>query len=572
MKKINQMVFSKKHKQFVKSKRTLILAVISLMLISLSCGRGNTNNSEAISDKIVLKIGKAEITEFEFRNLVNRLPSINPNEKVSSKIQRVIREIFFLADALEQGYDMQDNARLAVLYSSRNMISKLNGYVWNKVEKPKLEVSKHELNEALEKSTTSFYIEYVCVKDQQILRKVLDNQSFVPTQENFRDLVKSCEDEEYANYQTQPIIWPFGDLGAVNSQIYHMSIGEISNPLETPHGIYIVHVLRKEEVSLGNSDSFEQQLIWNLEAVKEDVIIWNKQKEIYAKADIQINYELIVEIAELFKMEMTTDLDQLGESVLISYRHNDTICNISVDDFRQRLKYDPFCSTKPAQRESVIQHLKHNVIEDYICDLADEVGIYDDLKYQLDKESFTHNMVKSNYFISHYKEIEISDKESIDYYERNKTDFIEGQIATVSFLKYDSKEAAYANQGLLNDIIMRNELYRISDTNEMKGLVKYEPNQKLDFSDNELEYKTLIQIFKTPENLIGPPIEVEGVHTLFLVTKKEGKRIKEFAEVENEVRKTLKENRFEQLKDSIYTSLQHQYQIEIDLTRELKFK
>lgn len=552
-----------------------------LIIVIYQFGCTSNRGKDEVSDEIVLKVGSVEITKYEFEK--NKKQFEQSNTQIGSKALKTwlngfIERAYILADAYKKRYDTIQSLNKTLNYASADQIAKVNGYVWAKVEEPKLQVSESELKEAYEKRDQLYHIEYLYFPNIELLDSVLKNDKAVKNPAQFNHLIQASKENTTIKYNNDSFLWPFDFFEPVKEKIYSLNEGDVVGPLNLPDGYYILHLVKKEKKMQQTFDKEKDPIVWQIRDARTLQIAEAKQKEIFSKTNIVINEDEVNKLSgQLKKLQINQIRENSGSidkkmqnEVLMTYSINKSQKCYAVRDFMDYIRYAPVLAGDYYQKEAIMECLHDQIIAQYIFLVADSLGILKEKKYLLDRKNFMNNLLETYYDDKEFfKQITITDKEISDYYENNKTSYTIGKVSIVSFLTFKDKDAAIENRSRVEQIVYSGQFYNLKDTSTLKGLITYQPNLKIEFTNKEYSPEIINQIFSLQENQVSMPIEQNKNYILFFVTKRDGQRIKELNEVKEQLKMELTGKKIDGLKSKRVTELKKKYPMVINKTDKL---
>ncbi|MBN2395661.1 MAG: peptidyl-prolyl cis-trans isomerase [Candidatus Atribacteria bacterium] len=542
---------------FMKKYNYLIhILIIAILLISCNSNK----NKQEISDEIVLKIGQNEQTKYEFER--NKERTFNRSDSYQKWMNNYIDEAYFLADALDQKYDTLSTINKIVKYASYSMIGRVDGYLWQKVEDPKLSISNTEIKECYKRQNKLFYIETLKLPDKETLTSLLKNDTLIKSEADLKKLISSCKSNNAVQYLNQVYIYPYNELEFAKEFIYEMKPGTVSDFQYTNSGIYMIHLLKVEDKPQKSFEKEKELIKIVLLDIKKKKIADNKQKEVLEKANTTISEKIADELMLIIKNKNDSVLKQRSDTIMTFTFHGQRL-SFLLKDFYDYYKFNPFMNVIDNE-QNLIQVLNGYVEEVYLFAEAENLGVTDDQRYRLDRKFFKNRLIVNEYLNDNfYKRINITDAETKKYYEERKQEFSEGKVCEVSLFYFEDLNAALENYEYINSQLSIGNFSTFADTSIIKGLEMYKAVE-IDNQSNELTKEIVRLIFDIETNRLSIPIEYKNNFLLFIKTKEEGKRIKTYDESLNEVTNQIRINKIELLRQEKLGELRKKYSMEIN--------
>ena len=535
------------------------MKTISILLISISIFSlfGCKSNSEEVSDKIILKIGKVEITEYEFEK--NKKRYFNPGSGQSYKQWKsnFINEAYFLADALDKGYDTIPDIKIKVDYTAQAMISKVDGYLWNKLAKPQLEFSKQELKDAYNKRNKIYYLEYLKFPNKKVMTEILGNNTTIKTEADYIMAANKCRANNNIYHENRAYIFPFGELHILKNLIINIIK---PNTFYTSEGIYIINPIKTESIRQGSFSHEKDQILNELKRIKTREIIKEKSEEVFFKAKISTNNKVK---AELIK-QLNASSPTIVNDTLLTFRFKGKVKPITCKEFLDYYKNTPF-TQKIENKTQLEETIKNAVMQKIEYTEADSLGIFSDIQYVLDKRNYRNRVILPQYFKNElYDSILVADDEILDCYKKNTKRFTEPETCHVSLLKFKTKNAAIENYAFVSELLKNKELESINDTSLVRNLVSFEPEIILKKDNSDLPDNLIQEIFAAKLQFLGGPFVNKQNHILFFKTKEVGLLTKTYKAAKDEIKASLEDKKLKHLKEDKISRLKNKYPITIN--------
>jgi hypothetical protein len=151
---------------------SFIKYILLLSLLTFSCI--SHKEIPTIDDEIVLKIGSFEISRYEYEK--NKERELENKTKVNTEgwLRTYVANSYFLADAYFNKYDTISAINKKVNYAAVTMLAQYKGYLWDKVEEPKISFSEKHLKRVYRKRNKLFDLEYFLFPDKATLNTILN--------------------------------------------------------------------------------------------------------------------------------------------------------------------------------------------------------------------------------------------------------------------------------------------------------------------------------------------------------------------------------------------------------------
>ncbi len=405
-----------------KALKLWIFSISIILLFSfLTCT--HQKSEDEISEEIVLKIGPVEITKYEFER--NKKRSYNPKQgNYQQWLNNYIDEAYILADGYEKKYDTLSTINKTVNYATYTMISQVNGYLWEKTEQPKLNFPDSEIKKIYKKQNKVFHIEFLKFPDKKTMTGLLGNDTIITTRANFTRLVNKCQPNTSVRFVTVELLYPFHELEPYKNLLFKMEQDDITKPLYTDNGIFIVHLIGTESRNPKPFKIEKDRIRMSLKLDKERQIVDHKQKEIFGKANIFINNKvegIAMEIIKMINKRLLYNKTEDVNDTLLVYTLNNQKKYLLIKDFIDYYKNNPFMFLIE-DIQSLHNILENYVIEQYLYVEAEGLDIIHEKKFLLDRKNFKNKLIVYRYNEEEFSNaVSVSEQEMHEYYQEKIT-------------------------------------------------------------------------------------------------------------------------------------------------------
>jgi hypothetical protein len=533
----------------IKTVCTLLLAVTCL----ISCKKETKNT---VSDEAVLKIDNLIITKYEFEKNKERYFQAGTNYK--KWINEFIEESYFLADAYNKKYDTLAKINTQLYYTSIAMISKVDGYLWERDEKPKLQFSNSEIKDVYKKRNQVFYMEYLWFPTEESIIETLGKNT-IETETDFIRASNITRSKKGIILENRAFTYPFDELFDSRNYIFAMEEGQISEPLKAKKGFFIVHLIQKEETKQKDYKVDKKRIVETLKAQKTQELITQKQSEVYSETAIRINNNNCQNIVKCIE---TNKFGSFEKDTLAVYDLNNKQEVILVQDFQEYLTNSPFISSGISDSSAVKQTIKDLVIQKYNFFNARNTGILDDIKYQLDEKNYCNKLILNEYLNNEvFSKANVNETELQDYYQKISKEKALAEECTITTYTFKTEQGAYGNIHYIDKLLNEGKIVTIKDSTHIFGMKKCNQNILVKPNDNNLPASAIQQIFSAPINKIYGPFQMDDDYVLFLKTEERGSRIAPLDEIKEELVFEIKQMKLASLKTELLNELKNKYVI-----------
>ncbi len=534
------------------------------------------NSGVEISDNVVLKIGSAEVTQYEMDKNRPYDPE-KANAMIKEKwVNQTIDNTYLLADALDQRYDTLSSINYTVEYAAKSMISRIDGYLWNNQILPTLNISDEVIKTAYKKRNTIYTIEFVVFPEENVLKAYNNGNSTVKNATEFADLIRNTEDNKNIFYYTKQMQWPLeAELMEYCDEILGMDINEVSN-FNINNRLFVLHMVKKENINQQPFENEKEILEFIVKDYTSYKIASSKQNEVRGKALPTIHREYLDTIYSVLNNTkyQQKDYDSLlnMDSVIMNYIFKGEKRDYTIRQLVHYYKNCPFLLVTN-DSEYLYNLLNDIVLQEYLYYEADSIGLTkNDKKYVLDRRNFKNRVILSNYEENEFynKAGKVSDEEALEHYNANVSSYKDGQKSKISLFTFRDKESCWRNLEYINTMIKNGETHNLCDSVLIIGLVKCDTSITIDFDSTSFLSNSVKQsIFDMADlSLSQNPLENNGTHILVYKVEEYGERTKPFEEVKETIKQNIFTKKYNALKDEKLKQLKDKYTIALNKINE----
>lgn len=515
-------------------------------------------------DKVVLRVGKATITEYELEKNLDVFLSdfTRQNGRVSSKIDtqnwidEFIDRAYFLADAYDKGYDTLDDVLKWVRSMEHYVVSKKGGLLDEKLDMTSM--SQEEIQAALIKNSRRVYISYLKFRDYNSALDFLNGHFNIKDSRQFSEAFKK-ESAPLMTVGEDKIEWPFMRRGEREEFVLGMVKDQISPILILSDGVYIVRADSVENVEIARQpDSLKKRIVQTLQLRKKQNRQTEYFNEIKRQARINIDSAMLSRFTGYVKNRPAGEFREnefapVLSHTLFTYHDADTQQRISVARFFE------YYNTLPIRKvvrdvEGLVFYIETMVYDALAFQKAEQMGITRELKFLLDRENYKKNVMLAAYENRELKkEIQVAHDELLKKYEEDKNDFTEATDVTVSAYLFDNRtDATLAAMGIKG---------KRNDWQYLKHEALHH-HSTINYKDNFFTDSIRAAVFSAGDREVLMPFYFNGK---FIVINKEsatGQRIKTLTEVERELIKRIGNGKLKEKKQVYLKRLKAVYTLQ----------
>ncbi|MEI6048834.1 MAG: hypothetical protein WCS03_08035 [Bacteroidota bacterium] len=525
--------------------------ILLLVFFSTSCIA--KKDKPKIDDEIVLKMGSFELTRYEYEKNAKKEVANQRYKNVEEWSNDYIINSYFLADAYYRKYDTISAIYKKVNYASISMLCQYKGYLWDKLEEPKLVFLEKEIKRIYRKQNKLFDLEYFLFPDIRTFNMILHKDTCIQTETDFNKVRDNCHTNS-VKYLNRELVYPFYELEPVKDQIYTLKQGSVIRiPLKNGK-ILLAHLKSIKKINQKRFKEEKDNIYANLKHLREGQIIEDKQYIIFNKANIVIDKQVVEMVLRKLKNDLPLKASKtfLADTVL-KYLFNTKPNTLLVEDFLDYYYNNPFMLVID-DIESLNNVLRAFVEEKYLYEESVNLDITKERKFILYQRDYMNRLILNTYYQNNFGVIKVSIKEMNDYYNANKQSLSQCKMCYVSVFNFKDRNSAYFNLNLINKIISQNGIKNPSDSS-MIGLLSYRLNDIIESKNKKYPATIIRNIFNSKMNTPIGPLELDNQTIILIKTKEEGQEIPPFDLAKERIEKELIREKLEILKDKKISEL-----------------
>jgi parvulin-like peptidyl-prolyl isomerase len=519
-------------------------------------------------EEIVATVGKLDITRSQFVKEMAKMQGEKPNyqdvelERKKNVLNNMIKRKLRLMEAYATGLDDEEEVENMIASYRKRIIA--NKY-YEQIIVGRL-VSQQALNDYLyrqgvEMKATHILIGFtgtnVAVNRSREEAKILAEQIIQESKsgKDFTELVLKYSDDPGAkNTKGSTQYFKWGEsLGPYQDAAWNLKTGEISSPVETKYGYYIIRLDDRREIPGFKADTSKENILRARRALfqaKGDsgTIVANQQLlELKKKYRAEIDSVAIKNLASLLTEKIKSETvtkdsfnPQQKKIVLSRWKGGSITWKYILDLYSDRLTrvIGPFRQANLLQQEIENSTNLEIVVKD-----AEEYGLADEEEMEKQISAFLEDRLIQ---LIERREVDdkatVTDDEVLKYYEANPNKFMKSEEMEtwqiyVKNEKLAKTIAAKARAG--SDFTALVKKYSEDKTSVNKG-------GYLGFRSVSALGSAGPEAFKLGPNKIGGPVQSRGGWIVFKTGKKTEKVTRPFTEVENQARNMLRTERIKE--------------------------
>jgi len=525
-----------------------VLTTILLLICFFGCNRNN-------HQEFILAIGKYRLTEEEF--LSKRENKNYKHLDINTLNQKLTEEGRILAFALDHKYDTIGSLNKLLEYAARAYAARVEGFVWNKKVKPKLQVTEADIKAAYFKRSQELTIDVIQIQGKDELK------TFLAEGKNFNSLkAKALSDKNLKNF-TMPVRFPYSPLSIYVSGVENAKAGEVFGPAETEEGYIVARIAAVKSASQNTYQQEKEQIKRELISTLTRKYAWESKKQILSKATPEINDSALRELATNFDATKQSWPGVDPRLIVMNYTLEGKRVAYHAADFEEFVKNEPVFFGSLSNPDDLRQMLRAFIIEQYLFAEAQRLNIQSDKDYQLFAKSYQHKI-----FLEHFKRSQIHPKISIkpheleDYYRKHNGKFRGFESATLSIYKFDNFQRALQGRMLLS-----RKAQNMTNPGKTYAEVSSVPLpeatvEEVKLNDAKIDPNLVKAVLNLQPGQISVPIKLNGAYMLLCLSSKKGITTIPFTYVKEHIMQVLHAEQEKQLNAKAAETLKARYAIE----------
>jgi hypothetical protein len=391
---------------------TFFMKILACLLFLFLCIRCAPHPSHQEQLQPVLQIGSFSLMEDEYRYWNDKLKSKHID---SVQRQQQIREqAYILAYAQEHHYDTISSLNKHLDYALKFFVSQVDGYLWNKEVKPKLQITDSLLQIAYKKRAFTYHIDLIRLSDTV---KTIAHLG-TPDQSLFNHLKTLTPKEQFHPIS---LTYPFLPYGSYTEGLDHAQMGEVIGPFETEQGLYIMRVNRITPSSIPPFKDIETFLRQDLTTRMTNKYVFESVKRIKAETNPRFNNIALTHLCKSYDPVKNQWPVQLDSLLLMQYSFHRKTKSFKGKDFKEFIQYQPLFFGSLQNTEDVKKMIETYLIGEFLYHEAQKFSPEHDKAYTLAK-----GWLRNHFYVNYFKEkhilpnIQITEQDVINYYHTKK--------------------------------------------------------------------------------------------------------------------------------------------------------
>lgn len=530
--------------------KTKLLIIILFAFYVSGC---NTNKDK----DVILIIGKYKLTksELESKRKKDRYKLLTEQ----ALADKLIEEGRIIAFALDHRYDTLANLKKLFEYASRSYASQVNGFVWNKKVKPKLELTENDIQNTYLKRSQEHILEVVLISNKSVLDR------YYRSPQDLNAIKAKVSSDPNVKVFNAPVKFPYYPLSYYTEGLNNLKVGQIIGPVETEKGYLIARVATTKLVVQNPYEQekagIRQELLFGL----TQKYLWQSQKRILKAANPEIYDSAINELALRFDGRKKDWPGVRPNLLIMNYNFEGKRIPYLVSDFKDFVTNEPVFFGSLNTADGIKKILRNIIIEQYLFAEARQMNMEADDEYlQFSKDN------QETILLEHYKRnnvyprLSVSPNELEEYYRKNSGNFKTFESASISLFKF--KNIQNARQGRIQlEKKARGIPLSVGNSNTGNtGSLPRAIEMEVKMNDPNSDPKLLGTILRLAPGQISSPIEVNKEFVVVVLTAKKGFTTIPYIYVKDEIQRLIYAQKEKRLTSQLAEDLKEKYPVEED--------
>jgi hypothetical protein len=507
-----------------------ILVWIFCLVALISCRRNN-------KDGLLLQIGDHRLTipDYELKRKSDKYKSLT-DQQLQNKL---IEEGRIIAFSFDHKYDTITALNKHLEYAMRFYASKVDGFVWNKKVKPKLELTDSEIHQAYLKRSQDYTLEVIHIPSKSILDKYQKPGDSLESESEFNLLKKNVASDPNVSVSTSNARYPFYPIGIYTDKIYIAKAGDVLGPIEALDGYYIIRIAGTKKATQNDYRKEKALIKQELLSGLTQKYIFESQQEIFGKANVRMNDAAIEELASKFNDKEKKWPEVNPRLILMDYNFEGKRARYYAADFFEFVANQPVFFGSLSKPADVRKMLSSNIIGKALYAEAQRMNMESDEEYLQFKKHYQEKVFLEYYKRQHvYHKLSVQRAELETYYHQHRHEFKGFESATVSIYKFPDIQKAFEGQMQISNPVKISVL----SGNSASGRAARIPKTgvvDINLNNPNTDPTVVAEIFKLNPGQVSSPIEANGEYLIFSLVSKKGTITLPYQYVKENIRKLL---------------------------------
>lgn len=507
-----------------------ILVWIFCLPALISCKRNN-------KDGLLLQIGEYHLTipDYELKRKSDKYKFLT-DQQLQDKL---IEEGRIIAFSFDHRYDTISALNKHLEYVMRFYASEVDGFVWNKKVKPKLELTDSEIHQAYLKRSQNYNLEVIHMPSKSILDKYQKPGKSLQSEREFNLLKKNVASDPDVSVSISNARYPFYPIGIYTDKIYAAKAGEVLGPIEALDGYYIIRIAGTKKATQNDYRKEKALIKQELRSGLTQKYIFESQQEIFGKANVRMHDAAIEALASKFNDKEKKWPGVNPRLILMDYNFEGKRARYYAADFFEFVANQPVIFGSLSKPADVRKMLSANIIGKALYAEAQRMNMESDEEYLRFKKQYQEKVFLEYYKRQYvYPKLSVQPAELETYYHQHRHEFKGFESARVSIYKFTDIQAAFEGRMQISNPV---KISVLSGNNASGSAARIPKTGVVDLNLNNpnTDPRVVAGIFKLNPGQVSFPIEANGEYLIVSLVSKKGSITLPYRYVEEDIRKLL---------------------------------
>lgn len=524
-------------------KINFLAAILIFALLSSGCKTSN-------SDSPALQIGNYKLTADDV--LLKRKSQKYQALSDQAFENKLIEDGRMLAFAMDHKYDTVSTLNKLLEYASSAYAAKMDGFVWNKKVKPKLQVTEKDIKDAYLKRKQELMLQIIQFKDKSTLDK------YYSSPKDFSSLTKKSSDPNI-KVLSGSARSPYYPLSIYTNKADTAKAGDVLGPFDTENGYIIVRVEAIRPIAQKHYEQEKAMIKQELLSVLTQKYAWEKQKEIWDAATPELNIPAIKALTLKFNAEKKSFPGIDPGLSLMTFTFDGKRVPFSVASFTEFVNNAPVFYGSLTNPEDVKKILRSIVTDQYLFAEAKRMNITKDPEYLQFRKNYQERIFTEYYKRKYlYPELTVSPDESAEYYRKYSNNFKGFESATVVSYKFKEIHQAFQGRMLLTKRTS-GPMPAVNNGAADRTLLPEAQTLEIKSAGQQNDPKLIKAVMALTPGQISPPVEVNGAFLVLVLSAKNGLVTLPYEYVEEKIKELLYAEKEKQVNGRLTAELERKY-------------
>ena len=407
-------------------KRLLIVIFIIPLLLFIFCGKKGPSWVIKVGDQGIS--GETLLFYYKQAGMYSTKKQVTTHQVKSFGEKYLVKNLLFQAEGFALGLDKDSLVVEKQQIARQKIMTKDRGILFDKVVPSDPLVSDGEIQNYYNHLDTQVLYALILVKSKSLadsLYLLLRNGA------EFSKLAKQYSNDlrtrDVGGNMGRASLWGFAGM-AIDSVAFKLLPGQITPPIKTYQGFYIVKLLEKRPADRAPFDSLKTTIVENIKSIKQADWFENYMISLYDKYNLVIHKDAFPIIKKVYfenngiplMDRLLTDIPSLQKTV-VTYKKGAWNVESLIRVFNTTPRY---LRHKMSTSEEITDFVQKSISQELLYFEALELGLDKDDEYKklvsLNDDALVARRAKEVLVL---EQVHVSDEELLSYYENNKIKF-----------------------------------------------------------------------------------------------------------------------------------------------------